>query len=73
MAKIIITLEDHRDGNGKPTVSLEMSSAPTGPFGGVARTEAVRISEMLFGMAACEESLGSLPAYRRQQSNATLH
>lgn len=73
MAKITITLEDRRDDSGKPTVSLDMSGASSSPLGGVALTEAVRISKMLFGMAASEEALGDLPAYRRQPSTATLH
>ncbi|APC16313.1 hypothetical protein BLL42_11460 [Pseudomonas frederiksbergensis] len=73
MAKITITLEDHHDDSGKPTVSLDMSGARVGPFGQTSQTEALRISQMLFGMAACEESLGALPACRRQPSNTTLH
>jgi hypothetical protein len=73
MAKITITLEDRRDDNGKPTVSLDMSGARVGPFGQTAQTEALRISHMLFGMAACEESLGALPACRRLPGNATIH
>ncbi|WP_448093573.1 hypothetical protein [Pseudomonas lini] len=73
MAKITLTLEDQRDETGKPTVSLDMSGASVGPFGQALQTEALRISKMLFGMAACEERLGGLPTYRRQPSNNTLH
>lgn len=73
MAKITITLEDQRNESGKPTVSLDMSGARVGPLGQTLHTEALRISQMLFGMAACEERLGGLPAYRRQPSNNTLH
>lgn len=73
MAKITLTLEDQHDESGKPTVSLDMSNARVGPLGQVLQTEALRISQMLFGMAACERSLGVLPACRRQPSNNTLH
>lgn len=73
MAKITITLEDQRNESGKPTVSLDMSGARVGPFGQTLQTEALRISQMLFGMAACEERLGGLPACRRQPNNTTLH
>lgn len=73
MAKITITLEDRRDETGKPTVSLDMTSASSTPFGGVAHSAAVRLSEVLFGMASSEEALGNLPAYRRQPSTTTLH
>ncbi|WP_064116745.1 hypothetical protein [Pseudomonas fluorescens] len=73
MAKITLTLEDRHDENGKPTVSLDMTGARVGPFGQTSPTEALRISQMLFGMAACEEALGGVPACRRQPHNHTLH
>lgn len=73
MAKVIITLEDRRDDNGSPTVALDMSGVPATPLGNMQQTQAVRISQMLFGMAACEERLGGLPACQRQPCNQTIH
>ncbi|AJO77507.1 peptide methionine sulfoxide reductase MsrA [Pseudomonas chlororaphis subsp. aurantiaca] len=70
MAKIIFTLEDSRADNGAPTVTLDMSGVPTGT---AHRSAACFISDMLWGMASCEQILGELPAHRRQPSNATLH
>lgn len=73
MAKITLTLEDHRDKTGKPTVSLDMSGARVYPFGQASQSEALRISQLLFGIAACEEQLGGLPACFRQPCNNTRH
>ncbi|AZC67394.1 hypothetical protein [Pseudomonas chlororaphis] len=70
MAKIIFTLEDRRDDSGAPTVTLDMTGVPTGT---APRSAACFISEMLWGMASCEQILGELPAHCRQPSNATLH
>ena len=73
MAKVIITLEDRRNENGSPTVALDMSGVPATLSGNMQQTQAVRISQMLVGMAACEERLGDLPAHRRQPCNQTIH
>lgn len=70
MAKITLTLEDRRDDSGAPTVTLDLSGVPTGA---AHRSAACSISEMLWGMASCEQILGELPAHRRQPSNSTIH
>ncbi|MFK3641427.1 MULTISPECIES: hypothetical protein [Pseudomonas] len=69
MAKIILTLEDSRDDGGKPTISLDLTGMPKG----MNPSAACVISEMLWGMASCEQILGALPAHRRQPSNSTIH
>lgn len=73
MAKITITLEDRHDDTGKPTVSLDMTEVPLGPFGKPLETAAVRMSHTLFGMVANEKALGTIPACRWQPSPNTVH
>lgn len=73
MAKITITLEDRRDETGKPTVSLDMTEVPIGPFGSPLETTAVRMSRTMFEMVANEKALGSIPACRWQSSPKTVH
>lgn len=72
MAKIIITLEDSRGDNGKPSVSVDMSGVPTTPLGTPRPTEAVRIFNKLFDLVASEKMLGAIPACRWQPTTTTL-
>ncbi len=72
MAKIIFTLEDHRE-NGVPSVSVDMTGVPANPLGGPRQTEAVRISNKVFDLIASEKMLGTVPACRLQPSTTTLH
>ncbi len=73
MAKIIITLEDSRDEQGKPSVNVDMAGVPTNPFGQQAQTAAVRMYRTVFDIVAGERVLGSIPACRLQPSTQTLH
>lgn len=73
MAKVIITLEDRRDGSDNITVSLDIGGAPVNAFGHPHQTPAVRMSQTLFGFASMDEQVGSLPAHRKQPCSLTIH
>lgn len=73
MAKITITLEDRHQGNGKPSVSVDMSGVPSPPLDAPRQTEAMRLSYKLFDLIVSEKTLGAIPACRWQSSTKTLH
>ena len=73
MAKITITLEDSRNDDGSPVVTLDMTGVPVSLGGNMHQTAAVRMSQTLYGMAASDEALGTIAAYRWQPANNTRH
>lgn len=72
MAKITITLEDCAEGNGKPSVTVDMTGVPTSSLGTPRQTEAVRLSNKVFDLVASEKMLGAIPACRWQPTTMTL-
>ncbi|SDZ39511.1 hypothetical protein [Pseudomonas salomonii] len=73
MAKITITLEDRHQGNGKPSVTVDMTGVAAPPLDAPRQTEAMRLSYKLFDLIVSEKMLGTIPACRWQSSNTTLH
>lgn len=73
MAKIIITFEDCRDEQGKPSVNVDMTGVPANPFGQHAQTAAVRMYRTVYDIVAGERILRSIPACSLQPSTQTLH